>query len=385
MRGKGRVFLRPGKRNWRISYYGPLAKPSTKGRTWGEIRESAKTTDKKEAQKLLADRLHEVANHRKSIRKFQGPRPDRVTVNELLDALFADLKQRDSKSLYGFFGKDGKGGHAKPIRAEIGWRHAGAVTSDVVRTHIAQRQTEGRANATINRGLELLRQAFRLAVDDDKLAFVPKIPMLSEKGNARQGFFERPEMDALLPRLPPPVDDMVRFAYATGWRRGEILALRWEWVDRNEREIRLPDSKNGEPRTLPLDEENWQLIERRWQARSYPTPNGWVGTSAHVFHREGKPIPGTTLGKHWRSACRTAGLTGKLFHDLRRTAARDMIRGGAPESFVMKVTGHKTRAMLDRYNIVSTADMKEALRCRREYVESRPGSSNVVAFEGGRE
>jgi integrase len=170
-----------------------------------------------------------------------------------------------------------------------------------------------------------------------------------------------------------------RFAYFCGWRRGEILPLRWDQVDRQAREIRLATSKNGEGRTLPLDGADWQLIEKRWQARSYRTAEGWLATSAYVFHRDGRPINKTVFGKQWRRACVAVGLghyegkryVGKIFHDLRRTAARDMVRGGASESFAMKITGHKTPAMFRRYNIVSTQDMRDALRLRREYVDGQ--------------
>jgi integrase len=122
------------------------------------------------------------------------------------------------------------------------------------------------------------------------------------------------------------------------------------------------------------------LIEKRWTARGYRTAEGWLATSAYVFHREGRPINKTVFGKQWRRACIAAklgarnergGYAGKLFHDLRRTAARDMVRGGASESFAMKITGHKTPAMFRRYNIVSTEDMRDALRLRREYVDGQ--------------
>jgi integrase len=82
------------------------------------------------------------------------------------------------------------------------------------------------ADATINRGLQALRAAFNLARKEDRLARVPFVPLLRES-NARTGFFERAEFEAVAARLPDPENDIARFAYLTGWRRGEILPLTW--------------------------------------------------------------------------------------------------------------------------------------------------------------
>lgn len=382
MRGDGRIFRRKGKDGknlaiWHIAYWGPVD-----GRIV-EIRESAGTDDERKARQFLKERIREVGNHRVGAARFQGPRQERVTVKDLLEALDQDYVQRGVKGL-----REARN-HMKPVREFFGLRRALEVTPNLVREYIAERKNSvrfvagkrivGVANATINRETEVLGRAFRLAVAEGTLALAPATPSLPEN-NARRGFFDRSEVESLVPHLRQPLSDMAQFAYATGWRLGEIRGLRWEHVDRRAREVRLPDSKNGEGRVLPLDETLGILVERCWNRREFKKQNGATSISEFVFHFRGRPTPETTLRRWWVEALAKAGLPGKLFHDFRRSAVRDMIRAGVAQAVAMSVSGHKTESMFRRYNITTTADKLEALRLRRKYVESQATESNIAAF-----
>lgn len=112
-------------------------------------------------------------------------------------------------------------------------------------------------------------------------------------------------------------------------------------------------TKNEEPRTLPIygDFAVWLKRLSTEQRSQWPE-------CEYVFHRNGKPV--RNFRKSWAEACKRAGVPGLIFHDLRRTAVRNMVRAGIPEKVAMQISGHKTRSVFDRYNIVSDRDLTDA-------------------------
>jgi integrase len=230
---------------------------------------------------------------------------------------------------------------------------------------------------------------------------VPFVRHLSEAGNARQGFFAEADFQNVVSNLPDYLKDFVRFAYLTGMRKGEIASLRWDDVDGDSIRLRAENTKNGEGRTVPIEGELAELIDRRNAARQVRKPDLPITLSAWIFHRSGEPIG--DFRKAWATACVMAGLgqwvcptcerkvdaehkcadcsrewtrdelkyQGRIFHDFRRTAVRDMVRAGVPETVAMSISGHKTRSMFDRYNIHDERDQREALRATQAYREQQ--------------
>ena len=168
----------------------------------------------------------------------------------------------------------------------------------------------------------------------------------------------------MLKHLPEYLGGFIEAAYITGWRRGELLSLRWSQVDWETGTIRLErgTTKSGEPRSFPFGAHPGLaalLYEQRERTSAVERATGTV--CPWVFHREGRQVRGWYY-EAWGTACRKAGVPGRLVHDLRRSAVRNLVRAGVSEQVAMSITGHKTRSVFDRYHIVSSTDQVEAVR-----------------------
>jgi integrase len=120
---------------------------------------------------------------------------------------------------------------------------------------------------------------------------------------------------------------------------------------------------------IPLEGELAELIERRRIAREIEIDKvPMIGSL--IFHRAGQPV--ADLRKAWATACKKAGVR-RLFHDLRRSACRNMVTAGVPQTIAMKVSGHKTDSMFRRYAIVAETDLRTALRTDAGVLEDGQG------------
>ena len=345
----GRIFRRKKKQPdgshkelhvWHIEYY-------ANGR---QVRETSKSVHYSDAQALLRKRQAELHGG-----THAGSLAERITVGQLLDDLKLDF-EINQKSVEWLRYVDG---HLRPV---FGHLRASRVTSTHIQQYIQKRRAEGIANGTINRELGRLRRAFNLGklATPPKVVNVPRIPKLEESA-PRKGYFEHDAYLALMKELPDHLKPVLAFGYYTGCRKGEVLSLRWSQVDLKNRTIRLEpgETKNEEARVIPLGRDLYERITVQKQLRDEQWPE-----CPNVFSRYGKPI--RDFGGAWEEACKRTGLVdengkpARLYHDLRRTGVRNLVRAGAPERVAMAISGHKTRAVFDRYNIVVERDLHEA-------------------------
>jgi len=325
-------------RIWWMKYY----------RNGKPIRATSRSRKLRDARALL--RIREAATKPPNLLDMQ---PDRVRFEEIADDFLNDYRANKRKSLVWAQRRTER--QLKPFFAGL---RVAEITTERVRAYRAKRESEGASNGSVNRELAALKRMFNLAAatTPPKVTHVPYIPMLRES-NVRKGFFEHSGYLALRRELPEYLKPVLTFGYYTGARLGEILNLRWRQVDLKGRTVVLDPgaTKNDQPRTIPLGSELVKILKvlKGIHDRNQPDDE-WM------FTRRGKRI--RTLYVAWGSACGRAGVKGRLFHDLRRTAVRNMIRAGVPERVAMLISGHKTRSIFDRYNIVSERDLQEAAR-----------------------
>jgi integrase len=355
------------------------------GRAYFESSGSAK---KGEARTLLQRREGKIADG-----VPVTPKAGRYTFDDAAKAVIQDYTVNGKRSLAVVRRRI-----EKHLTAYFAGRRMADITTGHVRDYIAHRQQQGVvahkgkqagqrigdvSNAEINRELALLKRMFSLAMEDGLLFHRPHVPMLAER-NARQGFFEPAQLDAVLTHLPKEIRPVIRFAAVTGWRiASEVLPLEWRQVDFAAGEVRLEPgtTKNSEGRVFPMTTDLRTILsdlhaEHRARAKAGQIVP-WVFVRMLADGRGGPKAPQriTSFTKAWKSACRKAGCPGRLPHDLRRTAIRNFVRRGITDGVAMQLSGHKTRSVFDRYNITSRHDLHDAKAKLDAPTESAPGAS----------
>jgi integrase len=375
-RGTGSVFKRG--RFWWVAY-------SNRGRQHAESSHSMKKAD---AERLLKTRLSEITTG-------SYLTPDRRKTLVTIE-LSESAKSGPVKSLRELLRTDHQNNARRTAEAVdaswelhihpffVGWR-ASDVSGEVVSRYVNQRITEGAKPATINRELSALYRAFRLGREQGLVRELPLIKRLRED-NRRVGFLADGEHLKLIDGSPLWFRACVELGRTYAWRAGEVLALKVRSVDILNRSISLDvgSTKNGEGREVPLSDALYPLIRELCVGKK---PDDALIT------RGKKPV--RSIRHAWQSACVRAGLgvlscrecgttisgkplhcpnckknrqlnessyEGLLFHDLRRTGARNLRRSGVAEEVAMKVGGWRTPSVFKRYSIVGGDDIREAIR-----------------------
>ena len=339
-----------------------------------EYYESSKSKKKEVAKALLKRREGEIEKG-----KLPGIHFDKVKFDELAEDFIWDRKINNRNV----------------SEAEIRFKHLkghfeGTLVTRITDSHIVKyienRISEGAANATINRELAALKRMFNLGAHRRPpkvdMTQVPHIKMLKED-NVKKGFFEYDDYLIFLKALPEYLKGPVMFACKTAWREEEVISIEWKQVDLKEGAVRLEpgETKNGKGRTVYLDEELITMFSDLEKKRKETSSFRYV-----FLNRAGTGKIKDFRGA-WNRACRETSLgygyrktkkyvetweaegfkKGPTIHDFRRSGVRNMVRSGVSEHIAMAISGHETRSVFDRYDIVSDADLKEAARKQDAY------------------
>lgn len=334
MRGLGTIFRQRNSRFLWMQYYSAGQR----------FRESTGCERLKEANDVLRNKLLELQQQGEG-----GGRRAPATIAGLYSLMERDYEINGRKSL-----KHLRCSWTKHLKSYFAPIPTAKLTTDQVAEYVRRRNVEGAANASINRELAALKRMYRLALKSGCLKTVPYIAMLKER-NTRTGFLRDADYKALAretAKVGPWLHGLFELAYTYGWRKSELTSLRVRQVDLAERMVELNpgETKNEQGRVVQMTERVHALLLKLVRGK---------GPEQLVFTRANGE-PAGSFRRAWARACRAAGVPGLLFHDLRRSGVRNMRRDGISEKVAMRISGHKTRSVFERYNIVDPADLKDA-------------------------
>lgn len=333
------------------------------------------TEDYDEAVEFLRKKMAETATLRTG-----ADRPERVKMDQLFDLLLEWYAMRERRTLYDVKRKIEK---KNGLRAWFGRLKATAVNTSAIAGFIAwrRRQKPRPANGTINRELAYVRRALNLGEQHDPplVLHVPKFEMLPE-ADPRDGVVTHAQYKSVRDALPGYARIALVIGYHAGARKGEITAIRKDWVDLKSCriEIRTRDaSTKKHKRFLPIYGDMAAELEMAIAAGDKRCPY-----LVQVVDKDGRGARVIDFEKAWSTACELAGIPDALFHDLRRTALTNMIEAGFSEKEAMEFSGHRTRAVFDRYHIVSARRLKEQAARLGEHMKAKAAAEEKESAPG---
>jgi integrase len=328
-----------------------------------QVRENSKLADYQAAYDLLVKRRTEAA---------QGEQPAsdiaKLRYEDLRDSLVLDYTNRKVASLYKrkrdkvttFQGLD-------YLNTFFKKKFVGQIDTDLLRKYVSWRQKEGDLDPTIRRQLKHLEVAFNLAVKENKIKSVPYFPMPQDSEPA--GTYLPPEaFKKLLEKLPDNLQPFFTFLYYTGCRLGAAQEIRWPMVSADATEIKIPGAlmKAKFPLTIVLAGSGLEPVARLLKK---------------LFRKNGDRVFDTkNYRSEWYKASVSVGVgardkadnySGLRIHDLRCSAAINLVDAGVPEDIVMKIGGWKTKAMFSRYNVMNSERIRKAMEQGGTYVAQR--------------
>jgi integrase len=359
-RGSGSIYKMANSRNWWIKFTGLNGEP---------VRESSGGESKEAAKSLLKKRFAEI---------HQGIDPRsaaRLLYEDLRTGLLDFYTSQNRKGLHTYKTDDPDGRHKKGEKYVHGLPNLDAffsgwkvsdITTAALKQYAEKRRGNGADNGTIKREFNTLRSAMNLVRKEGGMQFLPYFPMPKE--NAPVGQYMTPEQFIRIrAKLPEHLHLLVTYLYYTGSRLGEAKAIRWYQVNLDERKITLEhiQTKNGEPRMIPLDFDDGLVS----------------GLKKRFRINDGPVFDSTNLRKEWTKAVKGEFGNKNLslrIHDLRVTSVTDMTTAGVDRDVAKSISGHRTDAVFARYNITHEKTQHEAAKLRGKIVKVKVRQSSGV-------
>jgi len=265
-------------------------------------------------------------------------------------------------------------GYMNNLRAFFGDRTLADITPKLIVAYKNKRYEDGKAPATINRELANLKKAFNLALREWEWCHQNPVTRVSmeKENNKRDRWLSEEEESRLLTACAPWLHDLVTFALHTGMRMGEILELTWRGVDFTRRTVTVLRSKNGERRTIPVNETVLRVLKEKAKVRS-------LASDLVFCSKAFTPMESGHLRRSFRLALSKAKIDEFHFHDLRHTFATRLVQRGIDLYKVQQLLGHKSPIMTQRY----AHHYPESLRDGVEILDRPRESSTVLAQSAG--
>ncbi len=223
------------------------------------------------------------------------------------------------------------------------------INAQLIDKIICEKQSEGVANATVNRTLAVLRAILNKAAKEwewiDSAPFVRSLP----ETNKRKRWLTQDEANRLLSELPPHLKAMAKFSLLTGLRKSNVVNLEWNQVDMQRRcaWIHADQAKGKKAISVPLNSDAIAVLQE--QKGNHQNK---------VFTFKGKPVK--SCNNHaWRKALKRANINDFRWHDLRHTWASWHIQNGTPLLFLQKLGGWSDSDMVERYAHLSPEHLHE--------------------------
>jgi integrase len=311
------------------------------------IQRSLGTANKKLAQAIEAKIRTELVEGT----YFKKRMGHNKSFNALMDRFMEEYAPTVSKNMQRAYGC-----YLKNLSSYFGNPRLDAMKPKLIAGYKVHRRDHGASPSTINRELYMLSKACNLAVKEwEWLSDNPVSKVAKETENNERERWLSPEEEAkLLEKCPEWLRDIIVFCLHTGLRQDELLSLEWARVDFPRKTILIEKTKNGKPKTLPLNAIAFKILDEKSKVRS-------VKNDLVFLSRNGTKIIRHNLWRAFKKVLDDAGIENFTFHDLRHTFATRLVQRGEDIYKVAKLMGHKDIRMTQRYSHHSTESLRSGV------------------------